>query len=116
MMIYRSTDNGAAIGAFGPVAAQVYEDVFVNMTTLYPYDDVITVTVTAGRELPFYMRVPAWATSATITVNGQAQPVTAGAMNDVTRLVSWFVVADLNLRFLVCALSWGHYSPARSQA
>ena len=115
-MIFRSTDNGAAIGAFGPVAAHVYDDVFVNMTTLYPYEDVITVTVTAGRDLPFYLRVPTWATTATITVNGQAHPVTAGAMNSVSKQAWTIILALLTLCSAVFPLVRRDYHPARPQA
>jgi hypothetical protein len=52
----------------------------VNVSTDYPFDDVVTVTVTgATAGMPLYVRIPSWATAATLAVNGGAAAPVGGA-------------------------------------
>ena len=53
----------------------------VDIATDYPFGDDATVTVTpVGADVPVMLRIPAWATAATLSVNGGA-PVALGAAN-----------------------------------
>eukprot|EP00730_Choanoeca_flexa_P005004 TRINITY_DN11863_c0_g1_i7.p1 TRINITY_DN11863_c0_g1~~TRINITY_DN11863_c0_g1_i7.p1 ORF type:complete len:804 (+),score=132.67 TRINITY_DN11863_c0_g1_i7:207-2414(+) len=97
MLIFKSQDNGVGIGAYGPVAAHVDPNVFVNMSTLYPYSDIISITVQANRSLPLYLRVPTWALTAVITVNGSLHPAEAGVMNKLN-LAAGTTAIELNLK------------------
>lgn len=70
--------DGVALGLLLPLAANATlmdgALVRVSVDTAYPFDDVISVTV-AGvptRGLPFDIRIPSWATAATLAVNGGA--------------------------------------------
>src|SRR5437868_6867705 len=55
----------------------------VTVTTDYPFDDSVSIVVDnrpAG--MPVYVRIPMWATAATVSVNGGAPtPVGAAAAN-----------------------------------
>ena len=44
-------------------------------TTVLPFDDTITIQVTAPQpvEFPLYLRIPAWCQQATISINGRQQ-------------------------------------------
>ncbi len=46
----------------------------INLITDYPYDDVATIVVIANAPLPVYVRIPVWATNATLYVNEEQQP------------------------------------------
>ncbi|ANZ41514.1 hypothetical protein BBK82_41750 [Lentzea guizhouensis] len=61
----------------------------VTQTTSYPANDTTTLTVTgnAAGSWTMRLRIPAWTTNATVSVNGVAQAVTPGTYASVTR--SW---------------------------
>lgn len=63
--------------------------VTVTQTTTYPASDTTTLTVTGGGTWTMRVRVPAWTSGATISVNGVAQNIstTPGAYATLTR--SW---------------------------
>lgn len=69
-------DNGLAAMLYSTsqVTAKVGngETVALQEETHYPFDDKITITVTAANNVkfPLYVRIPAWCTNATIKVNG----------------------------------------------
>lgn len=70
MVVLQTLDNGAAIGVYAPVIAQMPANVgggaTVEVWTTYPFSDQIQVSVTAKAEMPLYLRVPEWADRATI--------------------------------------------------
>jgi hypothetical protein len=79
MLIYGTTDGGAAVGIYAPSTATLTDGSTVDVETNYPFDDKVTVTIMAKKAMPLYVRIPAWATKA--TVNGAA--ATANAMHKV---------------------------------
>ncbi len=72
--------NGLAVLAYGPteVTASVGDDQTVTLTeeTTYPFGDQVTIRVrtNADATFPLSLRVPAWCESATLEVNGEAEP------------------------------------------
>jgi hypothetical protein len=70
-------DNGlvAQLYTAGDVTAKVGDgtDVTLSTETHYPFDEVIDITVSTPRPVrfPVYLRIPAWCTKASITVNGK---------------------------------------------
>ena len=71
-----SGDDGLALAAYGP--SQLHTsvkgvDVTLDETTEYPFRDSVSLTVAPASKVrfPLYLRIPAWADDATVTVNGQ---------------------------------------------
>jgi len=58
-----------------------------DVATDYPFDGRITLTITDAPERPvsLKLRIPGWASTATITVNGQDRPVEGPGYADITR-------------------------------
>ncbi|GGK82638.1 hypothetical protein GCM10012284_15800 [Mangrovihabitans endophyticus] len=77
-------DNGLVAQLHGPsqVTARVADGTAVTIAadTAYPFGDTVTYTVRTPRSLafPLYLRIPGWATTPALTVNGAAVAVTAG--------------------------------------
>ena len=73
-----TSDGGLAVGAYGPntVTATVGSGtkLTVTQTTNYPYEDTITLTLSADKTdtYPLYIRVPEWCTAPAVTVNGHS--------------------------------------------
>ena len=88
-MMHGTPDGGVAISLLGPATGTLPNGAVVAMTGEYPFEDDVTITLTkmpAGG-MPVYIRIPAWATAATIAVNGgAAMPVGAGAVNTMYRV------------------------------
>jgi len=81
MVIFTSSDGGVAVGAFAPVSATLPNGAFVNITTEFPFGDVVAVVLQLPQNMPFYLRIPAWAVHANVSVNGgQAIPVPGNTM------------------------------------
>lgn len=38
--------------------------------TIYPFSDSLTTTITADKPFTYYVRIPSWASNATIAING----------------------------------------------
>ena len=79
-----TTPDGVCLPVYAPFAAKITIDgVDVRLTeqTSYPFDGIISITIDAiGNEsasLPFSLRlrVPAWAETFTLCVNGEALPI-----------------------------------------
>jgi DUF1680 family protein len=52
--------------------------VSVSVSTLYPFSDTLTTTITAQKAFTYYVRIPAWSIGkATVAINGAR----AGAAN-----------------------------------
>ena len=87
-MIHTTSDGGIAVSAWGPVTAVMPSGAHVNVTTNYPFSDDAQVTLTGlqapllrgsgGVMTPVRLRIPSWATNASISINGAA-PVYLGA-------------------------------------
>ena len=91
-MLHSTPDGGLAVSTLGPVSATLPSGASVNVTGDYPFDDDVTVSLTnlpAGAlTFPLYIRVPAWATNASLSVNG-APPQYVGAQNGTMLRVTW---------------------------
>lgn len=92
-MLHASPDGGVAVSSLGPVSATLAGGVAVNVSTDYPFDDVVTVTLSglpagAAVAYPLYIRVPSWATNATLAVNGRP-PVAVGGSAGAMLRVAW---------------------------
>ncbi len=75
-MWLKTSDNGLAVGAYGPnkVTATVGNDTHLTIaqTTNYPFEDRVTLTLAADKTdtYPIYIRVPEWCDNAEVLVNG----------------------------------------------
>ena len=69
MVVYSTSDGGAAIGLYAPSVSTLPDGSTVDIDTSYPYEDEVRITVVAKSAMPLYVRIPAWATTGT-TVNG----------------------------------------------
>ncbi len=72
-VFFTTQDGGVAVGLFAPASAALPNGGTIVLDTAYPFDDVVTVTVTTTQAMPLYLRVPVWASSATLSVNGKPQ-------------------------------------------
>lgn len=66
MIVYSTSDNGAAVGLFAPSTSTLQDGSTVDIDTDYPYEDDVRITVDAKAAMPLYVRIPGWATAATI--------------------------------------------------
>ena len=91
-MLHSTPDGGVAVSVLGPVSARLASGIAVNVSTEYPFGDDVTVTLTGlpggAIAFPLYIRVPSWATAATVSVNGGA-PAAVGAANGTMLRVNW---------------------------
>jgi len=70
-MLFFRTKDGLALGAYAPAAAvDPATGTSVNVTTDYPFNDKISVSVDTKQPIKLYLRIPAWAVKA--TVNGES--------------------------------------------
>ena len=80
------------MSSLGPVSALLEGGVRINVTTDYPFDDNITAALSglpAGAvAFPLYIRIPSWATAATLSVNGRP-PVSVGDQAGSMLRVEW---------------------------
>lgn len=80
-LMMATTDGGLAtmLYAANETTAKVADGktVTITETTNYPFDESVSLTVATDGDVdfPLYLRVPAWAAGATLTVNGEAQAV-----------------------------------------
>ena len=79
-VVMSTEDGGAAVALLLPASAKLADGSTVVVETSYPFEDLVVVRCIPARgrttTLPLYIRVPHWATQATI--NGTAVP--AGTM------------------------------------
>ena len=85
--IHASPDGGVAVSLLAPVEAQLPSGVTVTVDTEYPFNDDVNVTLSGlTSALPLYIRIPSWATGATLSVNGAA-PINVGSANNTMYFV-----------------------------
>jgi len=85
-MFMSTRDDGIMAVTYGPATVNTRvggKTVEIAVTTDYPFADTITFVVKTTGDLPFYMRIPSWATAATYTVNGKSDQATAGTIQKV---------------------------------
>ncbi|MFI1095482.1 RICIN domain-containing protein [Streptomyces sp. NPDC020917] len=79
-----TSGNGLAAAMYAPstVTAAVGDgtEVTVTETTDYPFDDTVTLTLSAPHSVtfPLLLRIPGWCSAPQLTVNGQAVSAAAG--------------------------------------
>jgi hypothetical protein len=85
-------DGGLALVAYGPTVVNAMaggQQVQITEDTGYPFEEQVRlrVAVSNSAAFPLMLRVPAWCSNATITVNGQAQSgVVAGSFYRIQRV------------------------------
>ena len=91
-MLHSTPDGGVAVSILGPVSARLAGSVSIDVSGDYPFDDNVTITLSGlpagGVAYPLYVRVPSWATDATLSVNGGA-PMGVGEANGTMFRVPW---------------------------
>ncbi|MEJ1238050.1 beta-L-arabinofuranosidase domain-containing protein [Chryseolinea sp. T2] len=92
-IMYSKRNNGIALNLFGESEATIKRGkntVKVAQKTQYPFDGNVHVTVASSKKeaFPLMIRIPEWATGATISVNGQKiqQVLTAGTYTTIDRM------------------------------
>jgi DUF1680 family protein len=68
-----TNDGGFAAVAYGP-SEVTSGGVTIEERTDYPFRENISLLVKSARSFPLVLRIPAWATGATVALNGQQQP------------------------------------------
>jgi hypothetical protein len=91
-MLHATPDGGVAVSILGPVSATLPGGWAINVSTEYPFDDDVTITLSglpAGAlTAPLVLRIPSWASNATLSVNG-APPTPLGGANGTMLRVRW---------------------------
>jgi DUF1680 family protein len=99
----RSPDGGLAAVAYAPCEVRTSlgdAAVAVRVETGYPFDETLRITVSTNRpaRFPLHLRVPGWATGATLAQDdGPLEPLQAGGFHAVERV--WGGVVTLQVRF-----------------
>jgi len=126
-VIFESSDGGVAIGVFAPASAEfpagtsVPTGTRVEVNTRYPFGDTVEVVVDvpasdSTAEVPLHVRIPGWATHATMQSVHAAggSPVAhpslqAGSMHTVLCSVGWKTTVTLQLNPAVeVETGWGN--------
>ncbi len=110
--------GGLAAVGYGPSEVRTQaggSDVSISEQTEYPFRETVTLTVNPDRSasFPLLLRIPGWATGATVMVNGvKVEGVTPGTFLTVAR--EWRKGDQVELRFpmSVRTSSWYHNSIA----
>jgi len=88
---FATHDQGLAAVAYGPstVKAKVGDgqDVVIDETTDYPFDETIRLKITTPQPVafPLHLRIPGWADGATIAVAGETTAAKPGQLAVVSR-------------------------------
>ncbi|TCK64258.1 beta-L-arabinofuranosidase domain-containing protein [Curtobacterium sp. PhB136] len=96
-------DDGLRAVAYAPseVATTVDEDpVAITVDTEYPFDETVTIRVSTARTTPFALRlrIPEWATEASLTVGGVVVPLGVSVVDGYVTLVrDWSAAGDVVL-------------------
>ena len=77
-MLHSTADGGLAVTHLAPISATLPSGVFVNVSGDYPFGDDVTITLcglpAGALTFPLLVRVPGWATAATILAKDIDQP------------------------------------------
>jgi hypothetical protein len=89
--VHASSDGGVALSLLGPLTAVVPvpsgNSVSLTVDTEYPFGDSLDISIAdAPASMPFYIRIPDWATNANVSVDG-APAVAAGPNGTMYRIV-----------------------------
>ena len=73
-----TADGGLALLAYGPTVVNAMaggQQVQITEDTSYPFEEEVRLHLSLSNSvaMPLVLRIPAWCTNATVTVNGQAQ-------------------------------------------
>ena len=91
-LVMATADNGLAtmLYAANETTAMVADGVSLKMeeATHYPFDETITLVLHPERdvEFPLYLRIPAWAKGAEVSINGENQPTEGDATGRYIRI------------------------------
>ena len=113
-LVMATADNGLAtmLYAANETTALVGEGVSVRMeeTTHYPFDETIQLTLHPEQAVtfPLYLRIPAWAAEASVSINGEDQPAAEAAGRYVRIEREWQEgdVVSLRLPMTVRSTVW----------
>lgn len=77
-----SNDGGLVAAAYSPCEVRTTIDgkaIHLEEQTEYPFREAISITVNPSESMkfPLHLRIPAWASEASIHINGEAQPTPA---------------------------------------
>ena len=113
MAILQAPGNGAAVTLYSPASAVLPDGSVVDVGGAYPFDDEATVTVTAKGDVPLHLRIPVWASKATVSVNGAAgQPARNGTMFTVKCAAGQTTTAKVSFNPEIRMESWTRTDPA----
>ena len=87
--VHVAPDGGLALSLLLPVTA-VWGGVTLVVNTSYPFGDTVTITLrglSSSQPTPFHLRIPDWATAATLSINGGGA-ASVGASNGTMLSVS----------------------------
>lgn len=76
-MYYATDDRGVMVALYGPSECDVTvgkgQQVTVKQETNYPYEDTVNISVETEKavKFPLKLRIPTWAESVSVTVNGE---------------------------------------------
>ena len=71
MVLLAPDDRGLVLAVLGPVNATV-GNATLSVATDYPFGDVLQIALAAPQPTPLRVRIPSWAASATMAINGGA--------------------------------------------
>eukprot|EP01105_Mastigella_eilhardi_P026670 TRINITY_DN7815_c0_g1_i1.p1 TRINITY_DN7815_c0_g1~~TRINITY_DN7815_c0_g1_i1.p1 ORF type:complete len:825 (-),score=157.41 TRINITY_DN7815_c0_g1_i1:55-2529(-) len=106
--VFASQDGGLAVGHYAPVRASLPDgSASVDIDTTYPFDSVIKISVESTKSIPLYLRIPEWADSASLTVDGAAAPAPEkGTMHKLSSVGPGITLVVLDLNPSVRLESW----------
>lgn len=114
-LVMATADNGLAtmLYAANETTAMVADSVSLRMEeiTHYPFDETITLVLHPERdvEFPLYLRIPAWAKGAEVSVNGENLPTEGDATGRYIRILRQWKESDtvlLRLPMSLCSTVW----------
>jgi len=72
-IFYQTGDHGVLAAVYSPSALVTTVNnnrITISQTTSYPFDDTVTFDVSSDSGFPFYLRIPGWASGATVQIGG----------------------------------------------
>ena len=78
-------DDEAVAALYGPSEFRYSDNLTFVEDTEYPYGETVTITAKGSQKAKLSIRIPAWCTGATVTVNGKARPAEAGVFVTIDR-------------------------------